>query len=180
MSIDYTISQAYTETAGRRPSADQLDTGQLWINIADKVIGTKNSDGELVELASSGIAGSNIYAVCSTDAGVAEKTVTVDASFNLQIGTTIIVKFTQGNTATSPTLNINDTGAKPLYYCDASIPTTMTPSACTIMFVYSGTSYDVLGGGVSVDTTQYYTKEEADTHFVASTNGIVSGSLTIE
>ena len=176
MSVDYQISQVYTETAGRRPTPSQLDTGQLWVNIADGVIGTKNSDNEIVELAAGGaIALAQAYVVCSTDAATAAKTVAIDR-FSLTAGAIVIVKFTNGNTASNPTLNVSGTGAKPLYYCDAALPTSMTPRGCSLMFVYSGNSYDVLCG---FNASNYYTKTESDDRFVSNTDGTVSGSLTI-
>jgi hypothetical protein len=54
------------------------------------------------------------YGVCSTAAGTAAKTVTVD-NFSLEEGAAVIVKFTNSNSASSPTLNVNGTGAKPIY-----------------------------------------------------------------
>jgi hypothetical protein len=55
--------------------------------------------------------GSSAYGVCSTEANESAKTVDI-AGFVLNLGTTIHVKFTYTNTAISPTLNVNNTGAK--------------------------------------------------------------------
>ena len=179
MAVEYQISQVYSETSGRRPTASQLDTGQLWVNIADGIIGTKDSSGQLVELAAGGaIALANAYVVCNTAANTRAKTATL-ANFRLVAGTVVLIKFTNGNTATNPTLNISGTGAHPLYYCDSALPTYMTPSACTLMFVYSGSSYDLLGGS-AFNASNYYTKTESDDRYVASTNGVVSGTFMIE
>ena len=53
------------------------------------------------------------YGACSTAAATAAKTVTVDSdSFVLKAGAGVRVKFTNSNTASSPTLNVNGTGAK--------------------------------------------------------------------
>ena len=57
---------------------------------------------------------SNFYAVCDTAAGTAAKTVTID-DFVLQTGVTVVIKFTNNNTASSPTLQVNSTDAKPIY-----------------------------------------------------------------
>lgn len=51
------------------------------------------------------------YGVCSTDSGVAAKVVSING-FVLFEGATVLVKFENENTATNPTLNINNTGAK--------------------------------------------------------------------
>lgn len=48
---------------------------------------------------------------CSTDAGTASKTVSI-TGFTLTTGACIRVVFTNGNSVASPTLNVNNTGAK--------------------------------------------------------------------
>ena len=55
------------------------------------------------------------FGTCSTAASTKAKTVTVDFFTGLAAGVTINVKFTNGNTNTSPTLNVNSSGAKPIY-----------------------------------------------------------------
>ena len=55
------------------------------------------------------------YGTCDTGSGVAAKTVTVD-KFALETGAQVIVTFTNANTATNATLNVNSTGAKAIYY----------------------------------------------------------------
>lgn len=52
------------------------------------------------------------YGECSTAGSTAAKTVTVANLLSLKAGVTIHVKFTNTNTATSPTLNVNSLGAK--------------------------------------------------------------------
>lgn len=56
------------------------------------------------------------YGVCSTGSSTAAKTVTIDFSGTLVLfaGLTIRVKFSNGNTVTAPTLNVNSTGAIPI------------------------------------------------------------------
>lgn len=56
--------------------------------------------------------GSTLYGTCSTAAGTAAKVVTLSDFNALTTGVTIHVKFTYSNTASSPTLNVNNTGAK--------------------------------------------------------------------
>lgn len=55
------------------------------------------------------------YGISSTAAGTAAKTVTVEnfveSLDELEAGTTINVKFTNANSASSPTLNVNGIGA---------------------------------------------------------------------
>lgn len=45
------IKQLYSETEGNRPSKEQVDAGQLWINSGDSCIGTKKNDGTVVTYA---------------------------------------------------------------------------------------------------------------------------------
>ncbi len=54
------------------------------------------------------------YATCSTAAETAAKIVS-KSGFTLKTGAMIAVKFTYANTAANPTLNVNSTGAKPIY-----------------------------------------------------------------
>ena len=57
---------------------------------------------------------STAYATCATEAATGAKVATVQDSqaFTLVTGVTVHVKFTYANTASSPTLNVNSTGAK--------------------------------------------------------------------
>lgn len=54
----------------------------------------------------------NYYGTCATAAATAAKVVTVDEDFKLAVGTTVTVKFTNTNTASNCTINVNGTGAK--------------------------------------------------------------------
>lgn len=45
------ITHLYSETAGNRPQAENVDVGQLWINTGDAIMGTKKQDGTLVTFA---------------------------------------------------------------------------------------------------------------------------------
>lgn len=59
--------------------------------------------------------GSTLFGICGTAAGTAAKTVTLSAFDTLKYGVTIHVQFTYENTAANPTMNVNSTGAKPIY-----------------------------------------------------------------
>lgn len=62
------------------------------------------------------------YGTCSTVAGTVTKQVTVNNdTFALEEGAIVIVKFTVTNTASNPTLKVNNTTAKPIYYKGAAI-----------------------------------------------------------
>ncbi len=84
------------------------------------------------------------FGTCSTAAGTAAKT--VDArGFVLAVGQMIIVKFTVTNTAGSPTLNVNGTGAKAIYYRGAAVTAGALAANRTYNFVYNGTQFDLIG-----------------------------------
>lgn len=90
-----------------------------------------------------GIKGSTInrYGVCSTAAATAAKTVniatgtfpTLDASAT---GTRITIKFTNANTASTPTLNVNSKGAKGIYYKGTQITTDSSVLQGICDFIY--------------------------------------------
>lgn len=87
------------------------------------------------------------YGVCGTAAGTAAKAVTVDtkdSAFELVAGAAVLVKFSNKNSASSPTLNVNSTGAKPIYRygttaASTSDATTGWRAGAVILFIYDGT-----------------------------------------
>lgn len=85
------------------------------------------------------------YGVCGTAATDKAKTVTVD-NFSLETGATVIVKFTYANSIASPTLNVNSTGAKPIYRYGTTAASTGTTTTGWVagaiqMFTYDGTGW---------------------------------------
>lgn len=86
-------------------------------------------------------------AVCSTAAGTAAKTATL-GGFVLQSGVTARVKFTYSNTAATPTLNINSTGAKPIKRVGSeaigTTPETSWPAGAVVHFAYDGTNWIIV------------------------------------
>lgn len=84
------------------------------------------------------------YAVCSTSAATQAKTCTC-AGFVLTTGAEITVKFTSTNTQNNPTLNVNSTGAKPIYYRGSSIVAGKLAANHTYTFRYNGAQYELVG-----------------------------------
>jgi hypothetical protein len=84
------------------------------------------------------------YGSCSTASATAAKTVAC-TGFALITGSEITVKFTTTNTATSPTLNVNSTGAKAIYYHGSAILPYYLSAKRTYTFRYDGTNYDLVG-----------------------------------
>lgn len=84
------------------------------------------------------------YGTCSTAAATAAKTVSV-SGFVLEVGATATVKFSYTNSASNPTLNVNSTGAKSIYYNGAAITSSYLVANRVYTFVYDGTNYLVVG-----------------------------------
>jgi len=91
------------------------------------------------------LVGSMLYGTCSTGASTAAKVVTLSDFSKLETGVTIHVKFTNSNTASNATLNVNSTGAKNLCsYGTTRVGTTERTSwkaGAVVSFTYDGTSW---------------------------------------
>ena len=102
------------------------------------------------------------YGTCDTKSDVAEKAVTIsdDSNWTLKPGSIVFVKFTNTNTATACTLNVNNTGAKSIWYDRTDQTSTTTTSANyygyanrTLGYVYNGTYWVVFWFGYDANTT---------------------------
>ena len=83
------------------------------------------------------------YGTCSTSYSVTAKTVSCE-NFELKTGETIAVKFTNKNTATAPTLNVNGTGAiaiKTRTGATASSLAGLWQAGSIALFTYDGTNW---------------------------------------
>lgn len=105
-----------------------------------------------------GISGETItrYGVCSTAATTAAKAVSVSSgTFTLEAGATVTVKFNNTNSANTPTLNVNSTGAKNIYHKGAQITSGDNKSllAGVCSFVYDGTQWHLTGNYIDTNTT---------------------------
>ena len=95
------------------------------------------------------------YGTCSTAAGTAAKVVTC-AGFTLVTGSTVAVKFTNGNTYNGQiTLDVNSTGAKNVrdygqFY--GAYGRCAWDAGQTMIFVYDGTSWQLCNGAIITDS----------------------------
>ena len=144
--------QAY-EIAYKDELVSQISTINETITNINETL-TDSIDTVSSDVATKATAGHGIYyGTCNTESAGVEKTVTLtDATgFSLIIGTIIAVKFEESNGATDPTLNVNGTGAKPIYRYYASeesnapISTSQGTSGwragAVQIFVYDGTGW---------------------------------------
>lgn len=84
------------------------------------------------------------YGTCSTAAATAAKAVSL-SGFSLVTGAVVFVKFTVTNTAASPTLNVNSTGAKAIHYRGAAISAGYLAANRIYAFVYDGSYWQFIG-----------------------------------
>lgn len=109
------------------------------------------------------------YGTCSTAAATAAKVVSC-TGFSLVTGAEITVKFTVTNTAASPTLNVNGTGAKAIYYRGSAISSGYLAANRTYTFRYNGTQYDLVGD-INTDSNTWKANSATSEGYVASGSG---------
>lgn len=100
------------------------------------------------------------YAECSTGAGTATKTVSITGYSLPTNGGCLHIKMTHANTvASNVKLNINTTGAKPLYYNGSAVSATNTWEDNEVIEVfYDGDNYqasNARGGGGRADKISF-------------------------
>ena len=98
----------------------------------------------------------NHFGTCSIAAGTAAKTVSITAGTpTLEAGLRVVVKFSNANTASTPTLNVNSLGAKNIFHNGAQITTGSNKAllAGTVEFVYDGTQWQLVGNYIDTNTT---------------------------
>ena len=83
------------------------------------------------------------FLTCPTAAGTAAKVVSF-ANFVLEAGCLIAVKFTNGNSASGATLNVNSTGAKAIQYNGSAIPSNAIVPNGVYLLVYDGTNWALM------------------------------------
>ena len=127
-------------------------------NVASATKATQDSDGKQINTTYTKIANNIIsaYGTCSTAAGTAAKVVTIaDTNWTLKVGTIIGVKFTNSNTASNVTLNVDSTGDKSIYYNNATY-TGNSQTICgyanrLVYYMYDGTYWVWFSTGVELN-----------------------------
>lgn len=168
---------------GGRPQVRYLSGGSTWGNwlslalktdIPTKISDLSNTSGGFVT-----------YCTCSTAAGTAAKVVTIDSgdtNWVLRKGSIIAVKFTNTNTASNVTLNVNNTGAKSVYY-NTSVNTGSSNSIFgyanrVVFYLYDGTNWVWISdsrhdGNDNTYTTAYCSTAAGTAAKTASMSGYV-------
>ena len=120
------------------------------------------------------------YAVCTTPSNTVAKTATVDGNFELFKNARVSVFFQNANTTTAPTLNIANTGAKPIWAYGGTLSadgnTFNWVANSTIEFVYDGSHWCVADSGAVGLISKYDEKMNQEAIFNKLTNdGAIRG-----
>lgn len=108
------------------------------------------------------------YAECSTAAATAAKAATICAdddttntAFTLIKGVSVQVKFAESNSAANPTLNVNGTEDKAIYYNGEAVAADYLKANHVYTFVYNGAQWEIVGG----DTELKYSNSKGAARF---------------
>lgn len=99
-----------------------------------------------------------ILGSCDTAAGTAAKTVTLsDSSYVPKADDVFVITFTNGNSVSTPTLNINGTGAKNIRLgtTNASTTTFTVGAGAQVMLLFDGTYYNLTGSYRTSDSNSH-------------------------
>ena len=110
------------------------------------------------------------YGTCTTAAGTAAKVVSC-SDFTLFTNATVIVKFSNANTASVPTLNVNNTGAKTITGFESS---SVLRGLCE--FMYDGTNWCLLSTTKSSSSTPSDIPTDIDYKNLNSTEYVVAAT----
>lgn len=156
---------------------DSLELGKLSTSLAE-ALGVTPSSGSSYSGGGGGGGGSAVtfYGTSSVAAATAAKTATVDNSFALATGVMVTVKFQYSNSASSPTLNVNGSGAISIKRYGTTAPGTAASTSwnagSAVTFVYDGTYWQMIGW---LNTTYSEITATAATSSSGSTTGLASG-----
>ena len=124
------------------------------------------------------------YGTCDTSANTSAKVIKLDdlySNWGLKKGSIIIVKFSNTNTASNPTFNVNGTGAKSVIYNTSTITTSSLNYAGyasrTAMYVYNGSQFVFMGWSYDANTTYSGMTEEEATSGTSTTNRLISAEI---
>ena len=125
-----------------------------------------------------------LYGTCDTAAGTAAKVVTCADFDTLMTGVTIRVKFANANTAASPTVNINSTGAKSVYRFGSTAPVDgdSWKAGEVVDLLYDGTSFFMVSAddiGSKQDTLTFDDTPTDGSNNPVKSNGIYDSEKDI-
>lgn len=124
----------------------EMELGALQTTLAEAL----GISGSSVTISGGGNNSPIRYGTSATAKGTVAKVATVSPALDaLETGALIFVKFTNENTATSPTLNVNGTGAKRIKRYGTTDPSTSAATSwnagSVVAFIYDGTYWQMVG-----------------------------------
>lgn len=143
----------------------------------------RDSNGTTLESMIQGVNETTVgYYECNTAGSTPEKTITIDSSVSLSVRISCKVKFAEKNTGANATMNINNTGAKPLFYNGVRAAANNSWYTNEIVDLYfDGTNYqakscaDTLEYDVSLHQTHEITEVTTTTRTVVYNGDVTSG-----
>lgn len=143
----------------------------------------RDSNGTTLESMIQGVNETTVgYYECNTAGSTPEKTITIDSSVILSVRISCKVKFAEKNTGANATMNINNTGAKPLFYNGVRAAANNSWYTNEIVDLYfDGTNYqakscaDTLEYDVSLHQTHEITEVTTTTRTVVYNGDVTSG-----
>lgn len=99
----------------------------------------------LTDIADVAVNGTAYGTSISPKSRVAKSVTTTKRNFKLVRGSKVLVKFAHGSDSSNLTLNVDSTGAKPVYMNGAALEEELEENG-TYQFVYNGTQFDLVGG----------------------------------
>ena len=120
-------------------------------------------------------ASKTFFGICSTDAATNLKTVAID-DFVRITGSRVTVLFTNGNTGSAATLNVNNTGDAPIWYLNQQLTSTDLVAGTAIELVFDGQHWVVIG---ALPNVRSYSTIESDNRYALRVNPTIVGTLSI-
>ncbi len=148
------------------PAGPKGDTGPQGAAGPQGATGAKGADGQM------------LYATSATAAATAAKVATLaSGTIALKAGVTVAVRFTYGNTAASPTLNVNNTGAKAIYA--QGVRYAYWVAGATVIFTYDGSYWRISSEPVYANTVTVGNSAGLNVYIDGSNVNIRSGSTAL-
>ena len=165
------------KTTGATVFYADIDVGSCYIGGDSVQIGGSTLTDKTSELESGQAALEATYGVCYTAAATAAKTVSI-TGFVLKKGASVRVKFAYSNTASSPTLNVNDTGAKSIVYSGYSslLEKYYWKSGDLLTFTYNGAFWELADDASRKNARTIWANDTTSVTVEAGTITMNSGS----
>lgn len=146
-------NEVYDDDKGKKQSDINTETYSLVNDVNERLSGLSPDQQSALGVAAKATNNETKlgYYVCNTEDNIAAKVISDATGYILSMGGSIKIKMINANTAADATLNINSTGARPLYYDGERASYNNTWEAGEIVDIYyNGENYyanNVAGGG---------------------------------